>query len=255
LAPVGCHDASAGCAEAKRRRAKKVGDGTTLGPARYLLGDPGESEENPRMPEASRPSPSDRSVSRNLFLDADPDLDALAQPTADGRPRAAGRGQRRRHGLVVLAEQDRLPERMRAHDADRFTRPNGNATRLRRATRHALRQADAAAGRLLSGLAAKPNRALVTIVALGLALVVFAWRALEIPGTSTARAPADGRPARNAATLRDEEARITALTAELHQLEQSAPTTAASSPPATGPDVHRQPPTPNPAGPGPHGHR
>jgi hypothetical protein len=208
------------------------------------------------MPEASRPSPSDRSVSRNLFLDADPDLDALAQPTADGRARTAGRGQRRRgRGLVVLAEQDRLPEPMRAHDAESFTRRHGNATRLRRATRHALRQADAAAGRLLRGLAAKPYRALVTIVALGLALVVFSWRALEVPGTSTARATADGRLARNAATLRDEEARISALTAELHQLEQSAPTTAASSAPAIGPDVHRQPPTPNPAAAGPHSHR
>jgi hypothetical protein len=84
------------------------------------------------MPEASRPSPSDRSVSRNLFLDADPDLDALAQATADGRARTAGGGQRRRgRGLGVLAEQDRLPEGMRAHDAERFTRANGNGTRLR----------------------------------------------------------------------------------------------------------------------------
>jgi hypothetical protein len=208
------------------------------------------------MPEASRPSPSDRSVSRNLFVDADPDLDALAQPTANGRVQAAGRGQGRRgRGLVVLAEQDRLPERMRAHDAGRFTRPHGKAFWLQRAIRHALRRADAAARRLLSGLAAKPNRALVTIVALGLALVVCSWRALEVPGTSTARAAPDGRLARNAATLRDEEARISALTAELHQVEQSAPTTAASSAPATGPDVHRQPPTPNQAAARPHGHR
>jgi hypothetical protein len=204
------------------------------------------------MPEASRPSPSGRSVSRNLFVDADPELDALAQPTADGRGRAAGRNERRRgRGLVVLAAQDRLPERMRAHDAERFTRANDNATRLR----HALRQADAAAGRLLRGLAGRPYRALVTIVALGLALVVFSWRALEVPGTSTARATADGRLARNAATFRDEEARISALTAELHQVEQRAPTTAASTAPAAGPDVHRQPPTPNTAAPGPHSHR
>jgi hypothetical protein len=144
---------------------------------------------------------------------------------------------------------------MRAQHAERFTRPNGNATRLRRATRHALRHADAAAGRLLRALAAKPYRALVTIVALGLALVVFSWRALEVPGTSTARAAADGRLARDAATLRAEEARISALTAELHQVEQRAAATAASLAPATGPDVHRQPPTPNPAAARPHGHR
>jgi hypothetical protein len=199
------------------------------------------------MPEVSRPSPADRSVSRNLFLDADPDLDALGESSAVGGAPTGGRGERRRgRGLVVLAEQDGLPESMRARDAERFTRPDRNAARVRGATRHGLRQADAAAGRLLRGLAAKPYRALVTIVALVLLLVAFSGLGLEVRNMSTTRAVADARLARDAATLRDEEARISALTAELHQLEQNAPATPASSAPATRPNVHRQPAAPNP---------
>jgi hypothetical protein len=95
----------------------------------------------------------------------------------------------------------------------------------------------------------------VTIVALGLALVLFSWLALAVPGRSTARAVADGKLARDAATLRDEEARIRALTAELHQLEQRAPATAASPGPATRPSVHRRPSAPNPAAARSHSHR
>ena len=58
---------------------------------------------------------------------------------------------RRGRGLVVLVEQYRSPHSARAHDAERFTRLNGNAARWRAAACHAIRHADAAAGRLLRG--------------------------------------------------------------------------------------------------------
>ena len=141
------------------------------------------------MPEAPKPSPPpDRGVSRNLFVEADPDLDALIEPTADSPARTGRRGVRRRgRGLVVLAEQHRSPHARRAHDVERFARPNGGVARLLAAARHALRQADAAAGRLLRVLADRPYRALAAIVALAALLVAFSWLVLDLRDTSAAR--------------------------------------------------------------------
>ena len=97
------------------------------------------------MPETPTPTPTrDRPVSRNLFVEADPDLDLLAQSTA-GESARSDRGRRRGRGLVVLVERYRAPHSARAHDAERFTRLNGNAARWRAAACHSIRQADAAA--------------------------------------------------------------------------------------------------------------
>jgi hypothetical protein len=191
------------------------------------------------MPEAPKPSPPfDRGVSRNLFVEADPDLDALIESTADEPARAAG-VRRRGRGLVVLAEPHRSAHARRAHDVERSARPNGNVGRLRAAARHWLRQTDAAAGRLLRGLAARPYRALAAIVALAGLLVAFSWLALDLRDTSRARAAADGRLARTAAALRYKAARIEALAAEMGRLERSASPTQASTAPAGQPDVRR----------------
>ena len=198
------------------------------------------------MPEAPKPSPPpDRGVSRNLFVEADPDLDALIEPSADSPARTNRRGGRGR-ALVVLAEQHRSPHPRRAHDVERFARPNGGVARLLAVARHALRQTDAAAGRLLRGLTARPYRALAAIVALAGLLIASSWLVLDVRDTSRARAAADRRLTRNATTLRYEEARIEALTAELRRLEQSAPPTQASTAPTGPTDVRRQPAAPTP---------
>jgi hypothetical protein len=195
------------------------------------------------VPEASRPSPrSDRRGSRNLFVDADPDLDALAPSMADERAgRAAGR--RRGRGLVVLAERHRSGHSTRPGAAERLTRPDGSVAGLRTAAIDRLGRADAAAaaGRMLHGVAARPYRALVMIVAVAGLLVAFSWLVLDVRDLSSARAAADGRLARNAATLRYQGARIQALSARLHQLAQTAPPTPASTGPTAPPDVLRRP--------------
>jgi hypothetical protein len=154
------------------------------------------------MPQEPKPSPPfDRSFSRNLFVGADPDLDALIESTADEPARAAG-VRRRGRGLVVLAEQHRSPHAGRAHDVEPFARPNSGIARLLAVARHALRQADAAAGRLLRGLAGGPYRAPAAIVALVGLLIAFGWLVLDVRDTSRARVATDGRLARTAAALR-----------------------------------------------------
>jgi len=191
------------------------------------------------MPEAPRPSPSpDGRVARNLFLEADPDLDALAHSTADEPARDAAR---RRCGLVVLAAEHRSPDSRRAQDADRFSPPNGNVGRLLGAAWHWLRQTDAAAGRLLHGLAARPYRPLVTMVVVASLLVLSSWLVVDVRETSTSRVAADARPDRNAAMLRYADARIGLLSAELRQIEQSAPASRTSASPAS--QGARRPPT------------
>jgi len=193
------------------------------------------------MPEPRKPSPPfDRCVSRNLFVEADPDLDALIESTADEPARAAG-VRRRGRGLVVLAEPHRSAHARRAHDVEPFARPNGNVGRLRAAARHWLRQTDAAAGRLLRALAARPYRALAAILALTGMLIASSWLVLDVRDTSRARAAADRRLTRTATTLRYEEARIEALTAKLRRLAQSASPTRASTAPAGRPGVRRPP--------------
>jgi hypothetical protein len=191
--------------------------------------------------EASRPSPpSHRRVSRNLFVDADPDLDAVAPSRADERAGGAA-GRRRGGGLVILAEQPRRAHSTPRGDAERFTRPDGSVAGLRAAAIDRLRRADAAAGRMLHGVAARPYRALVMIVAVAGLLVAFSWLVLDVRDTSSARAAADARLARNAATLRYQEARIEALSARLQQLAQTARPAPASTGPAAPPDVVRRP--------------
>ena len=198
------------------------------------------------MPEPPIPTPTrDRPVSRNLFVEADPDLDALAQSRADEPARSAGR-RRRGRGLVVLVEQYRSPHSARAHDAERFTRLNGNAASSRGVACHAIRQADAAAGRLLRDLATRPYRALVTIVALTLLLFAFSWLVLDVRDISAARGATSRRLARNAVTLRHQQARIRALTTELREVAQTARQSQTSAAPARPLDIGPRPTTPNP---------
>jgi len=174
------------------------------------------------MPETPIPtSTRDRPVSPNLFVEADPDLDLLAQSTADESARS-DRGRRRGRGLVVLVERYRAPHSARAHDAERFTRPNGNAARWRTAACRTIGHADAAAGRLLRDLATRPYRALLTIVALTLLLFAFSWLVVDVRDMSTARGADNGRLARDAITIRHQQARIGALTTELRQVSQTA---------------------------------
>jgi hypothetical protein len=193
------------------------------------------------MPDPPIPSPTrDQSVSRNLFVEADPDLDTLAQSTTDEQARS---GHRRGRGLVVLVEQNRAPHGAGAHDAERFTRLNGSVARWRAAACRAIRHADAAAGRLLRDLATRPFRALLTIVALTLLLFAFSWLVLDVRDVSTARRAANRRLARNAVTLRHQQARIGALTAELREVVQTARQSQTSAAPAKPLNAHPRPTT------------
>jgi hypothetical protein len=174
------------------------------------------------MPETPIPTPTrDRPVTRNLFVEGDPDLDTLAQSQA-GEPARTDGARRSGRGLVVLVDHDRSPHGPQAHDAERFTRLNGNAAHWRTAACRAIGHADAAAGQLLRGLAARPYRGLLTIVALTLLLFALSWLMLDVRDISAARQAANRRLARNAVTLRHQRARIGALTTELREVAQTA---------------------------------
>ena len=185
----------------------------------------------------------DHRASRNLFVEADPDLVTLAQSTADEQARS---GHRRGRGLVVLVERYRAPHIARAHDAERFTRLNGNGARWRAAACRAIRHADAAAGRLLRDLPTRPYRALVTIVALTLLLFAFSWLVLDVRDISAAWRAANGRLARDAIAIRHQQARIGTLTTELRQVWQTARQSQTSAAPTPPLDVGTRPTTPNP---------
>jgi len=196
------------------------------------------------MPETPTPTPTrDRPISRNLFVEADPDLDTLAQSQAGEAARTDG-ARRRGRGLVVLVDHDRSPHSARAHDAERFTRLNGNAARWRTAACRVIGHADAAAGQLLRALATRPYRALLTIVALTLLLFAFSWLVLDVRDISTARRAASGRLALNAVTLRHQRARIGALTTELREVAQTARKSQTSAAHARPLDAHPRPTTP-----------
>jgi len=198
------------------------------------------------MSETPTPTPSrDRPVSRNLFVEADPDLDTLAQSQA-GEPARTEGARRSGRGLVVLVDHDRSPHGARAHDAERFIRLNGNAARWRIAACRAIGHADAAAGQLLRGLATRPYRALLTIVALTLLLFAFSCLVIDVRDISTARGAANRRLARNAVTIRHEQARIGALTSELRMVARTARQSQTSVAPARPLDVGARPTTPNP---------
>ena len=218
----------------RRRTPGEFGDWTTCGSALYLIRDP-RPEESSRMPEAPKPV-------------------CLAEPVRRGRPRPrrAHRVNRGRAG----ARRRRAAARSRT-GGPRRAAPIGSrqATARCRALRPPERQrrppagrsaalapaADAAAGRLLRALAARPYRALAAIVALAGLLVASSWLALDLRDTSTARVAANGRLARTTAALKYKAARIEALAAELRRLEQSASPTQASTAPAGRPDVRRPP--------------
>jgi len=199
------------------------------------------------MPETPIPtSTRDRPVSRNLFVEADPDLDTLAQSQAGG-PAGSDGARRRGRGLVVLVDHDRSPHSARAHDAERFTRPKRNAARWRIAACRAIGHADAAAGQLLRGLASRPYRALLKIVALTLLLFAFSWLVLDVRDISAARRAANRRLARDAVTLSRQQARIVALTTEVRQVAQTARQSQTSVAPPQPLNARPHPTAPNPA--------
>jgi hypothetical protein len=184
-------------------------------------------------------------VSRNLFVEGDPNLDTLAQSQA-GEPARTDGTRRRGRGLVVLVDHDRSPHSARAHASERFTRPNANTARWRTAGCRAIGHADAAAGQLLRGLATRPYRALLTIVALTLLLFAFSWLVVDVRDISTARRAANGRVARDAITIRHEQARIGALTSELRMVARTARQSQTSVASARLLDGGPRPTTPNP---------
>jgi hypothetical protein len=198
------------------------------------------------MPETPIPTPTrERPVSRNLFVEADPDLDTLAQSQAD-EPAWTDGARRSCRGLVVLVDHDRSPHGARAHDAERFTRLNGNAALWRTAACRAISHADAAAGQLLRGLAARPYRGLLTIIAPTLLLFAFSWLVGDVRDISTSRRAANQRLARNDITLRHQQARIGALTAELRQIARTARQSQTSAAAARPLDAGAGLTTPNP---------
>jgi len=198
------------------------------------------------MPETPIPTLTrDRPVSRNLFVEADPDLDTLAQSQAGEAARTDG-ARRSGRGLVVLVDHDRSPHGARAHDAERFTRLNGNAARWRTAACRAIGHADAAAGQLLRGLGTRPYRGLLTIVALTLLLFAFSWLVVDVRDISAARRAGIGRLARDAVTIRHQQARIGALTTELRQVSQTARQSQTSAGTAQPLDVRPRPATRKP---------
>ena len=141
--------------------AGEVRNGTRRASGRYSICDPREPRRRRECPNRRYQARRETAVSRGTCSSRPTPISTRSsQSTADEPARSAG-GRRRGRGLVVLAEQYRSPHARRAHDAERFTRLNGNVARWRAAARHALRQADAAAGRLLRDLAARPYRALV----------------------------------------------------------------------------------------------
>ena len=170
---------------------------------------------------------------------------ALAQSEAVEAARTDG-ARRRGRGLVVLVDHDRSPHSARAHDAERFTRLNGNAARWRTAACRAIGHADAAAGQLLRGLATRLYRALLTIVALTLLLFAFSWLVLDVRDISTARRAANGRLARDAIMIRHQQARIGALTTELREVAQTARQSQTSVAPAQPLDARPRPTTRKP---------
>ena len=160
------------------------------------------------------------------------------------RQRTSRRGTPRARAVAVWWSSRQSIDRPTAgaaQDAERFSPPNGNVGRLLGAAWHWLRQTDAAAGRLLRGLAARPYRPLVTMVVVASLLVLSSWLVVDVRETSTSRVAADARPDRNAAMLRYADARIGLLSAELRQIEQSAPASRTSASPAS--QGARRPPT------------
>jgi len=159
----------------------------------------------------------------NLFVESDPEQEKLGSRRT-GRP-AAGTCStpvaRRGRGLVVPVKS---PSATFGHssDAARFTCPNGAIGQLPAGVSVTLRRADARAGELIRRVAARRYGALLAVVLLGVVLISVSWFGLVLRDASAARHAADRDRIVMAATVRRDQARIDALTAQLGTSQASA---------------------------------
>ena len=159
----------------------------------------------------------------NLFVEADPDQEALGSAGAE-RPaasRCSPPGTRRGRGLVVPVESPSATV-VRSSDGARFTRANGGIGQLSAGVFVKLRRADARAGELLRRMAARRYGALLAVVVLGVVLISLSWLGLALRDASAAQHAADRDQIVIAATLRRDQARIDALTGQLGASQVSA---------------------------------
>ena len=169
-------------------------------------------------PRQSGPSRSAAS-GRNLFLDADPDEDALPPGRSDEHRARGGRsgGRRRRgRGLVVPVGSSSSPTGA-GRDAATFTRAHPGAGRLAAAARARLRRADVRAATLLRRLAARRYGELVATTLLAAMLISLSWLGLAVRDASAARGAAERERIRAIAALRRDQVRIGGLAAQLEQ--------------------------------------
>lgn len=170
----------------------------------------------------SRPS-GNGSGGGNLFVEADPDEEALGSARAD-QPAAttcSTPGARRGRGLVIPVESP-FATVVPSSEAARFTRPNGGIGQLSAGVSVKLRRADARAGELLRRVAARRYEALLAVVVLGVVLISLSWLGLALCDASAAKHAADRNQIVMAATLRRDQARIHALTGQLATSQASA---------------------------------
>ena len=170
----------------------------------------------------SRPS-GNGSSGGNLFVEADPEQEALSSARAE-RPPARTRstpGVRRGRGLVVPVESPSATV-VHSSEAARFTRPNGGIGQLSASVSVKLRRADAGAGELLARVAARRYGALLAVVLLGLVLISLSWLGLALRDTSAAHDAAERDQIAMAAGLRRDQARIDAMTDQLAASRVSA---------------------------------
>jgi hypothetical protein len=159
----------------------------------------------------------------NLFVEADPDQEALGSARAD-RPAAgtcSAPGARRGRGLVVPVESPSATV-VGSSEAARFTRSNGSIGQLSAGVSVRLRRADVRAGELLRRVAARRYGALLAVVLLGVVLISLSWLGLALRDTSAARHAPDRDQIVMAAALRRDQARIDALTGQLGTSQVSA---------------------------------
>ena len=168
-----------------------------------------------------RQSGSSRSAASatNLFLDADPDEDALSRERSQqhrARRGRSGRGRRPRRGLLVPVGSSSTPHAAR-RDAATFTRAHRGAGRLATAARARLRRADACAATLLRRLAERTYGALVATALLAAMLISLSWLGLAVRDASAARGAAEQERIAALAALKSDQTRIGGLGAQLEQ--------------------------------------
>ena len=194
------------------------------------------------MPTPHQPTPSANGAGHaNLFVEADPDLQALARPKRAVSSSAAGSSSpRRARGRIVAVDSPSPPiavASVRCPDVARFTRPNTRLGSVRAIAQQRVRRADTNAGRLLGRVAARPYGALVTLALIGAMLLALSWLGLALRDTAAARRTAVRSEAAAAAALNGDRVRIKTLSAQLSRAalaaqHQPAATTTAARPPA-----------------------